>query len=199
MRNATLTSCVAWAFGVAEYQVEGPAWLSETRFDIVAKAGSAAGQPELRQMLQKLLADRFHLAHHRQMREIQALVLTVSKNGHKLKAVEKEGSPSFKTGKLNLTGQGATLSQMTEFLAKQLKNPIVDQTGLTGRFDYFLDINPYFTEDMQRNGPGGGPPPDAAGIVAQAMSTQLGLKMDSKKAPVEMVVVDSMAKEPTEN
>jgi uncharacterized protein (TIGR03435 family) len=111
---------------------------------------------------------------HRENKEMSALMLTVGKNGHKLKQVETEEQPSFKTGKLNLTGKGATIAQLIEFLSRELRHPIIDQTGLSGRFDYFLDIAPYFTEEMQRNGgPGGGPPPDAPGIVAQALQAQL--------------------------
>jgi len=124
--------------------------------------------------------------------------MTVSKGGHKMKAVEAEGSPSFKTGKLNLTGTGATLSQLTDFLSREIRFPIIDQTGLTGRFDYFLDIGSYVTEEMRKEG-GNGPPPDAPTIVAQAMMAQLGLKLDSKKAPVEMLIVDTLEKTPTEN
>ena len=128
------------------------------------------------------------------------MVLTVGKGGHKLKPVETDEAPSFKTGKLNLTGKGATIAQLIEFLSRELRNPLVDQTGLTGRFDYFMDIAPYFTEEMQRSGgPGGGPPPDAAGIVAQALQAQLRLKVESKKVPVEMLIIDRMEKAPTEN
>jgi uncharacterized protein (TIGR03435 family) len=150
-------------------------------------------------MLQALLADRFQLTLHRQPKDLPALVLTVGKNGHKLQPVEVEGSPSFQTGKLSLTGKGATLSQLTGFLSRELRIPVIDQTGLSGRFNYFLDINSYITEEMrQSGGPNGGPPPDAPGIIAQAIQAQLGLKMDSKKAPVEMLIVDRVEK-PSEN
>jgi uncharacterized protein (TIGR03435 family) len=101
---------------------------------------------------------------------------------------------------MNLTGQGATIGQLTEFLSQELRNPIIDQTGLTGRFNYFLDINAYVTEEMKKSGgPGGGPPPEADTIVAQAIQAQLGLKLDSKKAPVEMFVIDHVTRTPTEN
>jgi uncharacterized protein (TIGR03435 family) len=200
MRNVRLTTCLRWAYNVTEFQVSGPGWLNEVFFDITAKAAGPAKEAELRQMMQTLLADRFKLTQHRQTKEISAMVLTIGKGGHKLKPVETDEPPSFKTGKLNLTGKGATLAQLVEFISHELRNPIVDQTGLTGRFDYFLDIASYFTEEMQRNGgPGGGPPPDAAGIVAQAIQAQLGLKVESKKVPVEMLVIDTMEKTPTEN
>ncbi len=199
MRNVRLTAAIAWAYSAEDYQVSGPGWLDDTRFDIAAKAGSPVPPAELRRMLQTLLADRFQLTLHRQPKELAALVLTVGKNGHKLQAVEEEGSPSFQTGKLSLTGKGATLSQLTAFLSRELRIPVIDQTALTGRFNYFLDINSYVTEEMRRSGgPNGGPPPDAPGIIAQAIQAQLGLKMDSKKAPVEMLVVDRVEK-PSDN
>ncbi len=126
-------------------------------------------------------------------------VMTVAKGGHKMKAVETEGSPSFKTGKMNLTGTGATLSQLTDFISHELRFPVIDQTGLKGRFDYFLDIGSYVTEEMMKANNGSGPPPDAPTIVAQAMLAQLGLKLDSKKAPVELLIIDTVEKTPAEN
>jgi len=200
MRHVRLTACIRWAYGVPEFQVSGPAWMNDVWFDISAKAGSPASEADLRLMLQTLLADRFKFASHRQVKEIPALILTVGKNGHKLQPVDVEGSPSFKTGKLNLIGQGATLRQLTEFLAREIRNPIIDQTGLTGRFNYTLDINSYITDEIRKSqGPNGGPPPDAPSIIAQAMQAQLGLRLDAKKAPVEMIVVDHLEKTPTEN
>jgi uncharacterized protein (TIGR03435 family) len=200
MRKVRLTACIRWAYGIQDYQVSGPSWLTDTWVDIQAKAASPVDQAELRRMLQTLLVERFKLATHRQTKEIPSLILTLGKNGHKLEATETEGSPSFKTGKLSLTGKGATLGQLTEFLSRALRNPVIDETGLTGRFNYFIDLNPYFSEEMRKSGgPDGGPPPDAPSIIAQAIQAQLGLKLDSKKAPVEMLVVDRMEKAPTEN
>jgi len=200
MRNVRLTACIRWAYSVTEQQISGPGWLNDVWFDITAKSEAPAKETDLRLMLQALLAERFKLTLHRQNKEISALILTVGKNGHKLQAAETEGSPSFKTGKLNLTGQGATLSQLTEFLSRELRNPVVDQTGLTGRFNYFLDINAYVTEEIRKSGgPGGGPPPEAPSIIAQAIQAQLGLRMDSKKTPVEMLIIDHVEKVPTEN
>ena len=107
MRNARLTACIRWAYDVLEYQVSGPAWMNDAWFDISAKAASPANEAELRRMLQTLLAKRFQLTLHREIKDVPALILTVGKNGHKLQPVEAEGSPSFTTGKLNLTGRVA--------------------------------------------------------------------------------------------
>jgi len=155
---------------------------------------------ELREMLQTLLAERFKLAVHRDSKEMAALVLTVGKSGHKLQPADAEGSPSLQIGNLNLTGKGATVGQLVDFVANELHTPVIDQTGLTGRFNYFLDIEPYFSEESRKaTGPGGGPPPDANAIIAVAMQKELGIKVESKKVPVEVIVVDRVEKSPAEN
>jgi uncharacterized protein (TIGR03435 family) len=196
MRNMRLSAAIRWAYNVLDVQVSGPDWLTSTRFDIVAKAGTPAKEAEMRTMMQKLLADRFKMELHRQTKEVSALVLTVGKNGHKLKEVEEEGKPSFQTGRLNLTGKGATVAQLIVFLSGQLRQPIIDQTGLAGRYDYFMDINAYITEEM-RSQPG--PPAEAPSIIAQALQSQLGLKVDPKKTPLEVLIIDKIEKTPTDN
>src|SRR5262249_20725498 len=150
MRAVRLTRCIAWAYDVLEMQVSGPGWLNEVRFDISAKAATPAKEAEMREMLQGLLAERFKMTVHHQTKDLPALVLTVAKNGPKLKPNQVEGNPSFSTGKLTLKGDGATVRQLIEFLSQQARAPIVDQTGLTGRFDYAVDINSYVTEEIMK-------------------------------------------------
>ena len=196
MRNMRLTGAIRWAYNVLDVQVSGPDWLNSTRFDILAKAGGPAKEPEMQRMMQTLLADRFKLELHRQTKEVNAMVLIVAKGGHKLKEVEQEGSPSFSTGKLNLTGKGATVAQLISFLSREIRLPIIDQTGLTGRYDYFMDINAYITDEMRNQA---GPPVEAPSIIANALQGQLGLKVEAKKMPLEVVVIDKMEKTPTDN
>ena len=193
--HTRVKSLIKWAYNVQEYQVAGPGWLEEARFDVSAKAGMPAPEAEVRVMLQALLADRFKLTLHRETRELPALIVTVSKTGHKLQPAGADND-SFDTGKLSLTAKNARLSTLLDFLSRELRIPIVDQTGLTGRFDYSLDINKYVTEEMQK---GPGPPPEAPNIIARAFQEQLGLKLESKKTPIEVLVIDHMEKEPTEN
>ena len=187
MRHVRMNACIAWAFDLQEPQIVGLNWLNDVTFDIFAKSAAPATEAELRNMLQTLLADRFKLAFHRETREIPALAL-----------VEKPGNPSFRSGKLSLTGTGATLGELTLFLSRELHEPIIDQTGLKGLFDYTLDINAYVTDEMRKSG-GDGPPLEANGIIAQAMQAQLGLKVEAKKTAVSMLVVDHLEKSPTEN
>jgi len=196
IRNQPLAAVIKWAYDINDIELSAPDWLNDARFHIAAKAAAPAKEPELRAMMQKLLADRFKLVFHRQTKEVQALILTPSKTGHKLKEVKEEGSPSFQTGKMNLTGRGATVGQLVKFLSHELRQPVIDQTGLTGRYDYFLDIAQYVTDEM-RNQPG--PPPEAPTIIAQAMKKQLGLQVDAKKTSIEVLVVDGIEKTPSEN
>ena len=196
MRNMRLTGAIRWAYNVLDVQVSGPDWLNAARFDTVAKAGAPATEPEMREMMQTLLADRFKLELHRQTKEVNVMVLTQDKGGHKLKKVEQEGSPSFSTGKLNLTGKGATIAQLITFLSREVRLPIIDQTGLNGRYDYFMDINAYITDEMRNQN---GPPVEAPSIIANALQAQLGLKVTAKKMPLEVLVIDKMGKTPTDN
>ena len=195
-RNAPLLEIVAFAYGVQNLQVSGPSWLPNARFEIVAKAATPASRDEMRAMLQTLLAERFKLILHRETKEMSALVLTLGKNGHKLQENSVEGSPSFTTGRLTLSGNGATLTQMTDFISREIGVLVVDKTGLTGRYNYKVDINAFVTEEMRR---ASGTPIEAPFIVSQALREQLGFVVGSSKVPVEIVVIDRIEKEPTEN
>jgi uncharacterized protein (TIGR03435 family) len=99
---------------------------------------------------------------------------------------------------MSLTGTGATLGELTLFLSRELREPVIDQTGLRGLFNYTLDINAYVTDEIRKSG-GDGPPLEANSIIAQAMQAQLGLKVEAKKVAVFMLVVDHLEKSPTEN
>lgn len=199
LRSRNLSQLIQWAFNVPAPQVTGPSWLSDFFYDVSATASATATEADMRLMLQNLLRERFDLREHRETRELPIYILTVGKNGHKLKPNPVEGSPSFRTGQRNLTGSGATISQMTEFLARQLRAPLIDKTDLTGRFDYYLDINSYVTPEIAAAGRGGALPLEAPGIIAGALQEQLGLRLDSGKAPTEIVVIDRIRQEPTEN
>jgi uncharacterized protein (TIGR03435 family) len=198
MRHVRMNACIAWAFNIQEPQIIGLNWLNDVTFDIFAKSAAPAAETDLRNMLQAVLVDRFKLTFHRETREIPALTLVVSSKGHKLKPAEKSGDPSFRTGKMSLTGTGATLGELILFLSRELREPVIDQTGLKGLFNYTLDINAYVTDEMRKSG-GDGPPLEANSIIAQAMQAQLGLKVEAKKVAVSMLVVDHLEKSPIEN
>jgi uncharacterized protein (TIGR03435 family) len=200
MRHARLVACIRWAYNVQDFQIAGPGWLHDVWFDVFAKSAGEVPVAQLREMLQQLLAERFKLAVHRDTKEMTTLVLTVAKGGHKLEPTETEESPTFKTGQLTATGRGATLEPLIALLSRELGEPVFDETGLKGKFNYFLDINPYWTEESRKAAQGiNGPPQDANAIIAAAFQKELGLKVEPRKAPVEMIVVDHVEKTPSEN
>jgi uncharacterized protein (TIGR03435 family) len=170
-------------------------------------------------MLQNLLADRFHLSLHHETKNFQAYELVPDKSGSKLKeSVEDSGappepsSPAFR--QLSPQARSAVLAGMTlnmstqvliagrmrstEWLAEVLGNelgiPVVDKTGLTGKYDYYLEFAP-------PRRPPGVPPDDNNPLpsIFNAVQEQLGLKLDEKKLPFDVLVIDRIEKIPTEN
>jgi len=182
MNNVTLKACIVWAFGVTDAQVSGPSWLDSERFDIVAKTESGAPRPP---MLQAVLMERFKLATHRETREQTLYELVIAKNGPKLKKVDP-GEDDMTSRRGHLTAVRATMSRLARFLAGpnvKLGRPVVDKTGLDGAFDFTLD---WTTE------------PDGVSIFV-ALQEQLGLKLEARKGPVELLIVDHVEKTPTDN
>jgi uncharacterized protein (TIGR03435 family) len=94
MRSVTLQTCIKWAYGLRDFQISGPGWLSSERYDIAAKASGPAAEPELRLMLRALLADRFKLKTRMETKEKPIYALVVAKGGPRLHA-SKDGDPSF--------------------------------------------------------------------------------------------------------
>jgi uncharacterized protein (TIGR03435 family) len=198
MRSASLASVIQWAYAVEDFQLSGPGWLRSIRFDIIAKAAGPASAPEMRIMLQALLADRFHLEFHRQSRELGTYVLSVAKTGHKLKlATEKAPGTLQQTGTA-IAVKNVGVADMLTLLSQVLRAPVVDQTGLTGEYDFKLDIMTY-AADMMTNQKPGDAPPDPVALVTTLLREQFGLKLDGRKVPVDVLVIDKVDKIPTEN
>ena len=191
VRNATLSGCIQWAYGVQEYQIAGPNWLTADRFDIMAKAEGAANEDQLKLMLETLLAERFKLAFHKQQKELQAYALVVAKNGPKLRESTTEGPGNIRRGRMGVTVEGATLDQLADALSQVLQIPVFDATGLKGRYDATVDIAPYIPYD-------GSGPTDIVGIAIVALQDLLGLKLEARKGPLEMLVIDHVERVPIE-
>src|SRR3954470_812119 len=206
--NTTLNDLIAFAYGLHVRQIAGgPSWLATDRFDITAKP-EAQGIPnatQLQAMLKKLLGERFGLAFHSEKREMPAYVITVGKDGPKLTKNESGGNlPGFGGRGPGAIGvRNSTLADFAGFLqARLLDRPVVDQTGVTGKFDFTLEWRP----DVSQAGPPapGGPAPqlppevEARPDLFTAIQEQLGLKLESSKAPVEAYVIDKVQK-PSEN
>jgi uncharacterized protein (TIGR03435 family) len=201
MANVRFGRAMQWAYSVQDYQINGPGWINDERFDIVAKAANAAPENQLRTMLQALLAERFKLAIHRQTKEMSAYVVLIAKEGHKLKESTTEGPSSLKpSGKFGANAERADLDEMAALISQPLQAPVINMTGLKGRFDFSVDLTEYITPELLGGKhEGGGPPPDLISIAISALQKQLGLKLESRKMPVEILVIDHAEKAPTEN
>jgi uncharacterized protein (TIGR03435 family) len=198
MRNVSLQGCIRWAYNVQPYQVNGPAWLESERFDIAAKAGAPAPEAQLRLMLQTLLADRFKLVLHRQSKEMSVYALLVGKGGHKLKESQSEGPSNLSPNKMLMVGERVPMSQLAELLSGPLRMPVVDMTELKGRYDFSMDPSKFLPTEMTPEKKMS-MQDEVPNIFRAMLQEQLGLKLESRKAPIDILIVDSMEKTPTEN
>ncbi len=187
-RNATLSGCIQWAYGVRDYQVSGPGWLNDDRFDIMAKAAGEVPEDRLRLMLQSLLADRFKLTLHHSSKELQAYALTIAKSGSKLKESATDGPPSIRRNQGGVTLERATMAQLADALTQLLQIPVIDDTGLKGRYDATVNVTPYSSG-----------PADLVSIAITALQDLLGLKLEARKTQQDILVVDHAERTPTEN
>lgn len=194
--NVTLQACIRAAFEVKDYQISGPSWLEDDRFDISAKAADAVPEKELHRMLQRLLAERFKLEYHTVKKDLPAYVLLVGKNGPKFTESKSEGEFSaMPTGRTSAKFERAQVSQLVDVLTQILRMPIIDETGLKGKYDIAVDMTSYLPEGFDHSGP----PPDLPAIAMAAVQNELGLKLESRKVPLDMIVVDHLERAPTEN
>jgi uncharacterized protein (TIGR03435 family) len=216
-----LSAIIARAYRVKAYQINGPDWIG-ARFDITAKLPAGASDDQIPEMLQTLLEDRFQMKFHREPKEMPVYALVVGKGGLKMIPVpETEGDPApaarmvrFQPG--HLTVEKMQLTALADLLSSFVDRPVVDQTETKGQFkitlDFALDMSMMGQQKgagakmmIMRDG-GGGPvageaplPDPAAPSIFTAVQEQLGLKLDPRKVPVDIMVIDHLEKLPTEN
>jgi uncharacterized protein (TIGR03435 family) len=206
LRNVTLGYCIRWAYSLRPfqtYQTVGPDWIDPPHqefYEIAAKSSAPVPEERLRLMLQTLLADRFRLVLHRESRNLAVFVLVTEPDGPKvIKSDLAEGEGETKTDRLNVFNcRGFSMGRLAEFLGTLMylpseARPIVDETGLAGRFDFTLDIQRYYNGSRDERGR-----IDMEGNVMRALP-ELGLKLVAKHAPVEVLVIDHVEKMPTAN
>ncbi len=192
MRRLSLMDYIRWSFRLSAGQVAGPGWLNTQRFDIVAKAAGPVPETQLRLMMQTLLADRFKMAFHRETKQMTVYNLVEAKGGTKCKAAAEDGEISLTAAQGGTaTIQRATFAQIADVLSDMFQQPVVDRTGLKGRYTCNLDVRPYQPEPGQQV--------DPIGLITTALREQFGLKVETKKTAVELVVVDHLEKMPTAN
>jgi len=224
--NVSLKDCMRAAYRVKDFQIEGPDWISDTRFNITAKLPEGASTDQIPDMLQKLLAERFKLTLHRDTKEHAIYALVADKGGAKLKPAEVQagdaGSQAGRGGRggrgmmammmqddgMHMNASSTTLAGLGEALSRFTDRPVIDMTGIQGQYDFDLAFTPETMRGMpampMRGGGAGGEghPADAGsdrgGTVFDAVQ-RYGLKLESRKAPMEMLIVDHAEKTPTEN
>ncbi len=227
---------IGMAYRVRAYQIQGPDWMAEQRFDLAATLPAGSSTSQFAEMMQALLAERFNLKLHHDKKEFPVYVLEVGKTPLKLQASKPDpnadaadksvanvtGSGSAQGVSVNL-GQGSsytfannrfegiklTMMQFAGNLERFVDRPIVDMTGLDGRYDFGLDV----TEDdyrlmLIRAGVNSGVtlPPAALRLLENGSPVslfdalqKLGLKLDARKAPLDVLVIDEARKTPTDN
>ena len=234
--NYLLKDLVYRAYEVPPHQLSAPSWMDDgERFDIVAKVPPGATKTDVPLMLQNLLEERFHLKVHHESREAPAYALTVGKNGSKtqeyavplpadiveaarITGYDKDGvpivRPGYSTGMMG-SANGQTfiaiarqpIGSLCQFLSKILQTPVVDLTGLTGRYDVRLHFAVEQIAPLATSAPSGetGLSPaapqasDPAPTLVEAVQNQLGLKLEAKRLPVDFLVVEHAERRPTEN
>jgi bla regulator protein blaR1 len=197
--NTSLSDLISFAYGLHAHQVTGaPAWIETEKYDLLAQP-DREGQPNEAQwktMVQKLLADRFKLAFHRDKRELSVYAIVVGRSGARLtkSGGDPNGLPGLIFRQLGvLPAANATIGDLARVMQSVvLDRPVVDQTRLPGRYDFTLTWTP---DETQFGGLGVRVPPPTDNAAAPpnlftAIQEQLGLRLESTKAPAEVLVID---------
>lgn len=204
VNNAQLIFIIQQVYGLQDYQVAGaPKWISDwstSRFDIQAKAGASTSEAELRRMAQNLLADRFNLKTHRETRSLPVYELAAAPKGLRLQATQVKDKPPGAGGIEFaaagwIRGTNIAMPALIRVLTTLGERPVLDRTGFAGAFDFSLE----WAADPPAGGrvEAGAQEPRRPSLLA-ALQEQLGLKLAPGKAPVEVLVIDSVEK-PTAN
>ncbi|HVV44237.1 MAG TPA: TIGR03435 family protein [Bryobacteraceae bacterium] len=201
MTNVTLIRCIAEAYGVFPFQIGAPGWMDSARYDIVARAANAAEEDQLRRMLQSLLAERFHLAFHREHRDLSLYSLERGKHEPRLREAQNPDSKTMGMANGSVLFRGYSMADLIYSLAGppfRVDRPVRDMTGLPGKYDFELKISAddagmkSVFEGMLRAG-GDGP------SVINLIQEQIGLRFKREKASLDFLVVDGADRTPTEN
>jgi uncharacterized protein (TIGR03435 family) len=194
MGNTNLSDLIAFAYGLDAKQILGaPAGSDDHPYDIDGVA-DVDGMPDVKQMqlmFQQLLASRFKLAFHLDQKEFSVYALRVAKGGTRLIKTTATASDytEFRSnaGELRITNK--SMAEIAGVMKYFLDRPVVDQTGLAGRFDFVLKWTPDEADAGDPNAPPG---------LFTAIQEQLGLKLEPVKAPIDVLVIDHVER-PTEN
>jgi uncharacterized protein (TIGR03435 family) len=193
MRNVSLRFALEWAYNLKDFELTGPDWInSEERYDIEARAGRAASNEEMRPMLQTLLKDRLQMKIHFEKKDISVYLLVPGPGTPKVTEAAADGQPSISGAANGATFHNQPISRFTFMLTRRLDRPVLDRTGLKGVYDY--------TVDLSGLGFNGGPSqdPDAPSIFT-TIQRDMGLKLEPKKEPIDVLIIDHAEKVPIAN
>jgi uncharacterized protein (TIGR03435 family) len=195
--NVSVRECMMSAWNVKAYQIDGPDWLSADRYDLVATSAAPAEEDALKEMLRTLLLNRFHMKVHTETRELPVYAMVVSKNGAKLKDAAA-GRPAIRVNGGSVSFTSVTIADLIDLMSRirlaELDRPVVDDTGLTGHYD--LTVQLFGTEEEMTSAVSKG---DFGSSIFTLIQEQLGLRLEPKKLPLQMVVVDQAERTPSEN
>lgn len=196
LTNVTLSECLQFAYGIfSDDQMAGPEWIRsrETRFDIVAKTAPDTPRERLLAMVQSLLAERLKVMVHYEKRPVSFLALSVAKNGPKLVQVQPVENPTPNVVvRGRITASQMPMQVLATLLSRFERQLIIDKTGLTGRYALKLEWTPAdrpVPQDEVATFPS----------LFTAVQEQLGLRLESRREPLDILVVDQAQRVPTEN
>jgi bla regulator protein BlaR1 len=200
--NLTVKFLMQYSYEVRDFQIQGgPGWIGTEGYDISAKGGGDAKGDDLKPMVQALLADRFKLALHRSTKELPIYALVVAKGGPKMKISARAGDErgsGMRIGRGQLEVQQVKMAELATQLARTLGRSVIDRTELTGEYDFKLEWTPDEAQPGIAKEPGTIQMEGAGPSIFTALQEQLGLKLESTKGPVEILVVDR-AERPSAN
>lgn len=204
LRQATLGNLLSFAYGREHYEVIGPDWRDRPTtvlYTVEAKTPRAVEPAEMKRMLQRLIEERLGLVWHRETRELPVFVLTVDRGGPKFRASVSEGDRSIHQPKPYVT----TFQRisMADF-AKTLDPPftsrhVLNETGLPDVYDFTVDLAPYVLDSDGKAILDARGAIDNEGANLLALPKQLGLRLDRKTRPTDVMVIDGVAKDPADN
>jgi uncharacterized protein (TIGR03435 family) len=219
-RSATLRDLIAIAWNIQYFQISSKSAVDKDRFDVVVNVPEGATRDQFRLMMRSLLAERFQLKTHIESKDFPAYEVVIAKSGLKLQesggasesrkpAALPEGFPTLPAGPglvsnfsssgayqlIRMRGQQQPISALARMLRSPGEEPIVDKTGLAGKYDFTLE----YTMDMPGARPGGEADPPVAPAIFTALQEQLGLQLVARKLPFDVVVVESFERIPTGN
>jgi uncharacterized protein (TIGR03435 family) len=206
MHNVPMKVLIMFAYHVRAEAVEGwPSWFESDRYDVVAKAAQTTPPDDLRRMLQTLLAERFKLVVHTARKVMPAYALVLEKSGPKLQPsesallIDQRCDPGVGAAGLrhvvchNLT-MAVLADTLQELSPRDFDVPVIDQTGLQGAYDFKLDWAPPSRPDVAVSSD------TVAGMaIFDAVEAQLGLKLERKKLPLPIIVIEHVERMPTDN